>query len=120
MKTLFKTVAVALLLISHFAQSQNMNEGFAHLEKGEFNLAENFFSSILKDYPKNKTARLCYARAVGLNKQPEKALQLFVNLKTEFPDDLEIKLNYAESLLWNKNFADAKTYYSDLVKNLPR
>ncbi len=119
MKTLFKTVATALLLISHFAQSQNMNEGFAHLEKGEFDLAESFFNTILKEYPQNKTARLCYARAVGLNKQPEKALQLFVNLKTEFPDDLEIKLNYAESLLWNKNFADAKSYYSDLVKSYP-
>ena len=96
-----------------------MTEGFSNLEKGEFDKAELFFTTILKDYPQNKTARLCYARAVGLNNQAQKALGLFTTLKSEYPDDLEIKLNYAESLLWNKKFDDAKIYYTTLVADYP-
>ncbi|MGL5112129.1 MAG: tetratricopeptide repeat protein [Flavobacterium sp.] len=92
-----------------------MQSGFSNLEKGEFDQAETFFDAILKEYPQNKTARLCYARALGLNKNPQKALSLFKTLRVEFPDDLEIKLNYAESLLWNKNFEEAKLFYKDLV-----
>lgn len=99
--------------------SQNMQEGFTNLEKGEFAKAEVFFTSILKDYPQNKTARLCYARAIGLNKQTEKALDLFKVLKTENPGDLEIELNYAEALLWNKKFDEAKVFYSKLVTDNP-
>jgi thioredoxin-like negative regulator of GroEL len=118
--TLFKKITLLFLFTYSFiGQAQNMSEGFSNLEKGEFDKAEVFFTTILKDYPQNKTARICYARAVGLNKQPEKALTLFTILKTEYPDDLEIKLNYAESLLWNKKFDDAKIYYTTLVADNP-
>ncbi len=106
---------ILLLLMPTLMFSQNMQSGFSNLEKGEFDQAEIFFNTILKDYPQNKTARLCYARAVGLNKDPQKALALFTTLRAEFPDDLEIKLNYAESLLWNKKFDDAKLFYKVLV-----
>lgn len=117
---LFKKISVfSLFIVSILANSQNMQEGFSNLEKGEFDKAEVFFTTILRDYPTNKTARLCYARAVGLNKQPEKALTLFTTLRTEYPEDLEIKLNYAESLLWNKNYTDAKVFYSKLVEENP-
>jgi tetratricopeptide (TPR) repeat protein len=117
---LSKKISVFFLFIfSLLANAQNMQEGFTNLEKGEFSKAEVFFKIILKDYPTNKTARLCYARAVGLNNQPEKALEIFVDLKKEYPGDLEIELNYAESLLWNKNYADAKVFYSKLVADNP-
>jgi len=96
--------------------AQDMNKGFNYLEKGEFAQAEVFFENILKDYPTNKTARLCYARAIGLNKQPEKALDIFIALKKEYPGDLEIELNYAEALLWNKKFDEAKIFYSSLIE----
>lgn len=108
---------IFLLLMPVLLLSQNMQSGFSNLEKGEFDQAEMFFNSILKEYPQNKTARLCYARAVGLNKDPQKALALFTTLRVEFPDDLEIKLNYAESLLWNKKFDEAKLFYKVLVKD---
>ncbi len=118
--TFFKKFIIAIfILIGFFVNAQEMKDGFSNLEKGEFDKAEIFFNTILKDYPQNKTARLCYARAVGLNKQPEKALALFTTLKSEYPDDLEIKLNYAESLLWNKKFAEAKIYYTKLVEENP-
>jgi Tfp pilus assembly protein PilF len=117
---LFKKISVfSLFIFSLLAQSQNMQEGFTNLEKGEFDKAEIFFTTILKDYPQNKTARLCYARAIGLNNQAEKALQNFVALKKEYPGDLEIELNYAEALLWNKKFDEAKVFYTDLVAKNP-
>jgi tetratricopeptide (TPR) repeat protein len=61
---------------------------------------------------------LCYARAIGLNNQADKALDNFIQLK-EYPGDLEIELNYAEALLWNKKFTEAKTFYSELVERNP-
>lgn len=96
-----------------------MQEGFNYLEKGEFAKAELFFNDVLKTYPNNKTARLCYGRAVGLHNNPDKALQLFTELVNDYPGDFEIELNYAESLLWNKKFSDAKSYYQNLVTKHP-
>ena len=119
MKLLKLTIFFLFIILSSAGNAQNMNEGFSNLEKGEFDKAEVFFKNILKEYPKNKTALLCYARAIGLNKQPEKALDLFLDLKNEYPGDLEIELNYAESLLWNKKFDEAKTFYNGLVKRNP-
>lgn len=119
MKNIFKLNFVLFFLFSFNAFAQNMQEGFTYLEKGNFSKAETFFETILKEYPKNKTARLCYARAVGLNGNPEKALDLFIEMKKEYADDLEIKLNYAESLLWNKKFDEAKVYYTTLVGENP-
>lgn len=95
---------------------QDMKTGFTHLELGEFVLAETFFEDVLKSYPKNKTARLCYARATGLSGKPKKALQLLDDLNVDFPNDFEIGLNYAEALLWNKDYTSAETYYQNLLK----
>jgi len=96
--------------------SQDMKEGFTYLETGKYKEAEVFFKDVLKNYPKNKTARLCYGRAVGLNGNSTKALNLFINLLNDFPNDFEVKLNYAESLLWDKKFDVAENYYEKLIK----
>jgi TolA-binding protein len=49
-------------------------------------LSRIFFSEILKEYPKKqKTARLCYVRAIGLNNKADKALETFIVLKNEYP-----------------------------------
>ena len=119
MKILKQTVFFLFLVTSTVGNAQDMSKGFSNLEKGEFDKAEVFFKNILKDYPQNKTARLCYARAIGLNEQPEKALENFVVLKKEYPGDLEIELNYAEALLWNKKFDEAKVFYTTLVSKNP-
>lgn len=119
MKLLKQTIFFLFIILSNVGNAQDMSKGFSNLEKGEFDKAEVFFENILKDYPKNKTARLCYARAIGLNQQAEKALNLFIDLKKEYPGDLEIELNYAESLLWNKKFDEAKVFYSGLVERNP-
>ncbi|CAM1342341.1 conserved exported hypothetical protein [Tenacibaculum amylolyticum] len=112
------TICFLFSIQSLFAQ--DMNKGFKLLENGDFLEAKNFFQTILKEYPTNKTARLCYGRAVGLSGTPKEANEIFTSLLKEFPDDLEIQLNYAESLLWNSEFSKAKTYYAKLVHAHPK
>ncbi len=108
-----------VLLISAFSYSQDMQEGFTYLETGKYDDAESYFETILKDYPENRTARLCYGRAVGLNGNSEKAVNIFTNLLKTYPEDFEIQLNYAEALLWHKDYSAAKTYYENLVLKQP-
>ena len=115
MKTL-KLIGIAyIILFTLPAQAQDMQDGFTYLETGKYANAEQFFSTILKTYPNNKTARLCYGRAIGLNGNAEKANTLFTDLLKDYPNDFEVKLNYGESLLWTNNFKAAKQYYKTLV-----
>ncbi|GAA4884876.1 tetratricopeptide repeat protein [Flaviramulus aquimarinus] len=93
-----------------------MQTGFTYLETGKYAKAESFFETVLIDYPDNKTAKLCYGRAVGLQGESEKAVTIFTDLLKVYPNDFEIKLNYAEALLWNTNYTDAKTFYESLIK----
>jgi len=120
MKTLHALFFIALFSLSLNILAQDMQEGFTYLETGQYAKAEVFFKGILKDYPDNKTARLCYGRAIGLNGQAKEANVLFTNLLKDYPNDFEVKLNYGESLLWNNNFDDAKTYYKGLVEEDPQ
>ncbi|MGY5352852.1 tetratricopeptide repeat protein [Wenyingzhuangia sp. IMCC45533] len=96
--------------------SQNMKKGFNLLETGKFNQAETFFENILKEYPTNKTAKICFGRAVGLNGDAKKAKTIFLELLKIYPNSFEVKLNYGESLLWNKEFEQAENYYLSLIK----
>jgi tetratricopeptide (TPR) repeat protein len=120
MNTLKSLINISFFLIVFSATAQNMKEGFTYLETGKYAQAESFFSTILKDYPDNKTARLCYGRAVGLNGNSEKANTLFTSLLNDYPNDFEVKLNYGESLLWNSDFTAAKSYYKGLVTEDPK
>jgi tetratricopeptide (TPR) repeat protein len=97
-----------------------MEEGFAYLETGKYKKAATFFSKIIAKYPENKTAEICYGRALGLNGEPEVATLIFFNLLKKYPKDFEVKLNYAESLLWNKSYLKAAPYYEDLVAEEPQ
>ncbi|WP_299183306.1 tetratricopeptide repeat protein [uncultured Aquimarina sp.] len=107
------------LCISHISIGQDMKEGFNHLENGNYKEAKVFFKNVLQEYPDNRTAKLCYGRAIGLLGESEKAVAIFTELKAKYPDDFEIKLNYAESLLWNKDFIKAETYYQGIVQEKP-
>jgi hypothetical protein len=48
-----------------------MAKGFTNLEKENL-IKLKYLQNILKDYPKNKTARLCLHRAIGLIIKPKK------------------------------------------------
>ncbi|NAS10438.1 tetratricopeptide repeat protein [Poritiphilus flavus] len=111
-------------LITIFAAAQlwaqpAMDNGFQLLEKGEFEAAGDFFEDVLKRHPENKTAQICYGRALGLSGGPAKANTLFANLLKKYPNDLEIQLNYNESLLWAGEFQGAKPLYRDLIRAYP-
>lgn len=108
------------VFITTVAYAQNMQEGYTYLETGKYTKAESFFKTILKDHPDNKTARLCYGRAIGLNGKPEQANKFFNNLLKDYPNDFEVKLNYGESLLWTSNFPEAKIYFKTLINEDPK
>jgi len=117
----FKSTVLLLIIINtYFGYCQNMQEGFNYLETGKYEKAESFFETILTDYPENKTARLCYGRAIGLNGKPEQAIIIFTELLNDYPNDFEIKLNYGETLLWNKNYTKAKNYFKELIDQDPK
>ena len=100
--------------------SQDMQQGYTYLETGEYQQAEMFFETILKEHPDNKTARVCYGRAIGLNGKPKQAKIIFISLLADYPIDLEVRLNYGESLLWNSNFLKAKSYFEALIEEEPK
>ncbi len=110
-----KQPLILLILMHTFVFAQNMKPGFNYLETGNYTKAVSFFKAVLNDYPDNKTARLCYGRAIGLSGDADTAVTLFTNLLKDYPNDFEVKLNYAESLLWAKQFENAKSYYKGLV-----
>ncbi len=101
------------------SQADDMTKGFKLLEKGDFELAESFFKAYLVEYPDNKTAKLCYGRAVGLSGEPEKANSMFKSLLVDYPGDFEIQINYNESFLWDKKFIEAEPLYKELVLENP-
>ncbi|WP_368662267.1 tetratricopeptide repeat protein [Zobellia laminariae] len=108
------------LLLSFYGMAQSpLQPGFTLLEKGDFEQAETFFEGYLTDNPKNKTALICYGRAVGLSGEPEKATGMFSSLLEEYPGDFEIQINYNESFLWDKKFKEAEPLYAQLVKEYP-
>ncbi len=110
-----KTLQIIIVLLGLTVQAQNMDAGFTYLEKGNWNEAVTFFEDVLEEYPENKTATLCYARAVGLSGNPDEAAVLFTSLLETYPGDFEIQLNLAESLLWREKYEEAETFYLKLV-----
>lgn len=110
----------SFLFIGVFCFSQNMKEGFTYLETGKYQQAETFFKTVLKEYPNNKTARLCYGRAIGLNGNAAEAKNIFSDLLKDYANDFEVKLNYGESLLWNNEFNLAKAFYQKLIQEDPK
>lgn len=119
MKNIFITILIFFSFQILVGQSE-MEKGFQLLEKGEFESAETFFATFLRTNPENKTALLCYGRAMGLNEKPKKARKIFSNLLSKYPNDFEIQINYNESFLWAKEYKSAKPLYEQLVINNPK
>ncbi len=108
-----------LSAVNWISAQSPMQKGFTHLEKGEFEEAETFFENYLLTDADNKTAKLCYGRAVGLSGEPEKATQLFTDLLQSYPNDFEVAINYSESFLWAKKYKEAKPLYAQMLIDFP-
>ncbi len=115
----FYLLITLFFMLTDLMGQNNMQEGFNFLEKGNFEKAESFFANYLKTSPNDKTALLCYARAVGLSGEPIKATRLFAKLQESYPTDFEVKINYNESFLWAKKYTEAKPLYAQMVTNYP-
>ncbi len=118
MKTL-KLVTLVFFFTLYAQAQETLQEGFEHLEKGNFEAAETFFESYLNIDPANKTAQICYGRAVGLNGAPQQAKIVFSSLLEEYPNDFEVAINYNESFLWAQEYTTAKPLYEKLVAEYP-
>ena len=118
MKT--KIISTVLWMSLQIAAGQGpMDPGFRMLENGDFDTAETFFDAYLEKAPENKTALICYGRAIGLNGNPEQASSLFASLLGQYPEDLEIQLNLYESYLWSGKYEEAKIQYNALLQKYP-
>ena len=109
---------VVLLVQLSYSQAP-INKGFSLLENGSFSDAEVFFENFIKTDSLNKTAILCYGRAVGLNGNPQKAKEIFDKLLSDDSKNLEFLINYAEALLWNKEYTIALLKYLELEDDYP-
>lgn len=110
-----RALQIIIVLLSFTVQAQQMETGFAYLEEGKWTEASAFFENVLEEYPDNKTAKLCYGRAIGLVGKPEEAAVIFTSLLDTYPGDFEIQLNLAESLLWREQYEEAEVFYLELV-----
>lgn len=93
-----------------------MEEGYAMLESQDYDNAANFFTGILDEEPNNKTARICFGRAVGLRGDHDEALSVFKSLEENYPSDIEVELNLAEAYMWKQNYQEAYQIYQDLLE----
>jgi len=91
-----------------------MQQGFQMLENGQFAEAEVFFADVIKDAPENKTAQLCYGRALGLNSSPSAAVEHFNWMEEKYPGDSEIRINKAEAFLWSNQSGEALKLFKEL------
>lgn len=111
-----RVVAMAMVIaLGKYAFAQDMNAGFKMLEQGAFQEANSFFKELSKEHPENKTARLCYGRAVGLSGEPDHAIGIFNDLLTDYPGDIEVSLNLAEAYLWQKSASSAIVEYKKIL-----
>ena len=110
----FFSLGISSLLIG-----QDLEAGFLMLESGKYDEATQVFKSILEKDTSHKTARICYARALGLGGSATLAYDLFLELKSDYPDDVEVDLNLAEALLWNSDFDSALSIYKDILAKEP-
>lgn len=119
MRLQLTTIFTQLVFPLFLAAQVQLEPGFALLEQGQFGQAEHFFAAALDEAPDNRTARICYGRAVGLNGNPDKALSIFSDLRAESPEDTEVLLNVAEAYMWAKEFSKAEKLYDRLLRQAP-
>ncbi len=108
-------ITTVIIYLSIILSAQKMEPGYALLEEQNYEEAKYFFNDVLQEYPNNKTAQICLARAMGLSDQKPQALEALQNLDIAIPDDYEVGLNLAEAYMWNKDFTSAINKYTSLI-----
>ena len=107
---------LALFFSLQLVSQTPMDSGYKMLESKEYDKASVFFENIIANEPENKTAHICYARAVGLNGDPQKAIVRLNDVLAIYPDDVEINLNIAEAHLWNDDPSASLPVYNAILE----
>lgn len=94
---------------------QDMTQGYELLENQKFEEAASYFRNILNTHPKNKVARICLGRALGLGGQKNEGFKVLENLRNDFDGDVEVDLNYAEGLMWIGRATEAVDIYNGIL-----
>lgn len=113
---------ISIILLFTFTgvlAQQDMQTGFKFLENGQFGEAAVFFKNYLAKDPENRTALICYGRAIGLTGDITGARKIFSDLEKRFPGDFEVNLNIAEAFMWGKSYPEAKGLYRKLLEQHP-
>lgn len=114
LRLLFSVVFV--LGLAKHGSTQDYSVGFRLLEEGSFQEALLYFDGQIKQGNTDFTAKLCFGRALGLSGSHEEAMTHFIRMKQDYSDNLELDLNYAESLMWSSLFVEARDMYKGLYK----
>lgn len=110
-------IYLCIFYVSLLGAQDPMQEGYSLLEAEDYPAAQTFFKEYIGVY--DKTARICYGRALGLGGAPAQALEFFMVLDADYPHDLEVELNLGEAYLWNKKTTAAQKLYADLLSRAP-
>lgn len=112
-------ILLLMMITTESLVGQNMEEGFKMLDSGRYEEAASFFYEILENNSENKTANICYGRALGLSGSPAEALAIFTQLSESYPRDQEVDLNIAEAYLWNNKPTEATQLYMSILDSDP-
>ena len=108
------------MFVGHSLLSQSsLADGIAYLEAGQFAEATKTLRDVLKGEPDNRTASICYGRALGLSGETEQALLIFKELERADSTNAEVQLNLAECHLWNSKPLEALPIYQKLLQREP-
>lgn len=111
---------ILTFLLASSLKGQQMKEGFNMLQTREFIKARGFFARILEKDSLNPTALICYGRAAGLSGDIKEAQQVFNKLLVMAPGNEEVRLNLAESYLWDKDGKSASNLYDSILEKSPQ
>ena len=112
---IFLTIAIVFTSVLTLSSQVLLEDGFSMLESQAYDEAAEFFGAVLSTEPENKTARICYGRALGLGGDTNKGLEVFTALRKDYPADYEVELNVAEAYMWQKEYEQAYQVYQTLL-----
>jgi Tetratricopeptide repeat len=119
-KNFYLLISLYFLMTSSSEAQITIKEGFDLIDQQKFTQAFIFFNNYLHEHPKDKSACIGYGRALGLKGNAKEAYIFFDSLLIIYPHDLEIELNWAESILWKKEASIGEKAYRNLTKTYPK
>ncbi len=93
--------------------------GLSYFKLGYMEQAKEFLAKALEAKPDDPDLRLHYGHACALNKEFQKAIEIYSSLLKVRPDYVEAQKGLAQALGWNKEYKEAIALYQQLVLENP-